>query len=281
MPANHFTEALPVLLLIAVGVIVRLTGLIDASSGYVLTRLAYYVTIPAAIFSAIARSQMTSEMLFLPVIGFTVPVLLSALGYLLTQKLAHQPEQRGVLIAGTVVLGVFGYPFFELFYGPQGLARVGLFDVGNAFFAGTLSLWLAQHFGQRSDHARLKSMLKSVLLSPIMWAAILGVVGSSLSWKLNGPLGQLVLRLAGANTPLAMIAVGIFLRPQLSYGRLAIKFLLLRFPIAALLGWALAMAFGMRGLDLIAACTASALPTGTTILVYATVLPLILQGFYP
>jgi len=65
------------------------------------------------------------------------------------------------------------------------------------------------------------------------------------------------------------------------------------------------MAFDMRGLDLIAACTASALPTGTTILVYATnegldaelaaslisitvllgavvinVLPLILQGFY-
>ena len=260
----------PILMLIALGVLVRLTGLINQQSGLVLTRLAYYVTIPAAIFTSIARSQLTTSMLFLPAIGFLLPTFLAGLAYLLTRRIADRPELRGVMLVAMVVLGVFGYPFFQLFFGEAGLARMAMYDVGNSLYAGTLALWLAQHFGTNAKaEGNGRLAWRKVMTSPVLWAAVLGVLASVLRVPVVGPVGSFLDRLAAANTPLAMIAVGVFVRPKAVYTGLMARFVLLRMVLGALLGWFIALALGMRGLDIVTSCAASALPCGTTALIYA------------
>lgn len=102
-----------------------------------------------------------------------------------------------------------------------------------------------------------------------MWAAVLGVIVSLLGWPVRGVAGDFLDRLTVANTPLAMIAVGAFLRPRLSDARLAILYLAIRMGLGGLLGWALSLALGMGGLDLVVAICASMLPMGTTTLIYA------------
>ena len=281
MSLQALLSVLPILMLIGVGVLVRLSGLIDERSGLVLTRLAYHVTIPAAIFTSIARAPLTIGMLLLPVVGFVLPSLLAGLIYLTTRRLADRPRQRGVMLVSTVVLGVFGYPFFELFFGAPGLARIAMFDVGNAIFAGTIALWLAQSFG---EHGREESELgdpvhqgrvprsapwRKVLTSPVLLASVLGVAASASGLSLGGPVGNLLDRLTAANTPLAMIAVGVFLRPRRIYTGLLGQFVGMRMLLGIALGWIIAYLAGMRQLDLVVACTASTLPTGTTALIYA------------
>jgi hypothetical protein len=263
-------DVTPILMFIALGVLVRVTGLINRQSGLVLTRLAYYVTIPAAIFTSIARSQLTASMLFLPAIGFVLPTLLAGLAYLFTWRIADRPELRGVMMVAMVVLGVFGYPFFQLFFGEKGLARMAMYDVGNSLYAGTLALWLAQSFGTRAG-ARGNGRLawRKVMASPVLWAAVLGVLASVLKVPVKGPVGNFLDRLAAANTPLAMIAVGVFVRPKATYVSLMAQFVLLRMVLGAILGWLFALALGMHGLDVVTACAASALPCGTTALIYA------------
>ena len=128
----------PILMLIALGVVVRVAGLAQGESRLVLTRLAYHLTIPATLFTSIARARLTSSMLLLPAIGFLLPTFSVGVLYLTTRRLADQPKLWGAVMVSTVVLGVFGYPFFRLFFGQEGLAHIAMYDVGNAFYAATL-----------------------------------------------------------------------------------------------------------------------------------------------
>ncbi|MBN1400711.1 MAG: AEC family transporter [Anaerolineae bacterium] len=262
-------DALPVLLLIALGVALRLARVIPREGAPILTRLAYYVTIPAAIYRSIARAPFEPRLLYLPLIGLALPALLSGIAYLATRRLAAQPGRRGVIVAGMTILGVFGYAFMEAFYGQEGLTRIALFDVGNALYAGTLSLWLAGRLSP--DYSAHKGFTgwKRVATSPVMWAALLGLAASILEFDARGVLGDFLDRLVRANTPLAMIAVGVFIRPRRGYGRLIAHYLLLRTVLGGLLGWLMALALGLGGLDLIAVCVGATLPAGTTTLIYA------------
>lgn len=54
-------DALPILLLIVVGVVVRAVGLVDRDDGLALLRLVYYVTIPSAVFVSISQSAFTAD----------------------------------------------------------------------------------------------------------------------------------------------------------------------------------------------------------------------------
>ncbi len=269
LTAAGLLDALPVLMLMALGAALRLTRIIPREGAPILTRLAYYVTIPAAIYSSIARTPFSIRMLYLPLIGLALPALLSGIAYLSTRPMAGEPARRGVIVAGMTILGVFGYPFLELFHGAPGLMRIALYDVGNAIYAGSLSLWLAARFNPHSsDHKGFGGWWR-VATSPVMWAAVLGLAASVSRFEAPGPIADLIERLVRANTPVTMIAVGAFIRPRKGYGRLIIHYLLLRTVLGGLLGWAMASALGLGGLDMIAICVGATLPAGTTTLIYA------------
>ena len=274
MDLTGLLDATPILMLIALGVVVRRIGLLDLRGGLVLTRLAYHVTIPAAIFVSIARADFELSLLWMPFLGLSIPIVLAMLMYLTTRRLAHRPRQRGPMLVGMVVLGVFAFPFMELFFGADGLARIALYDVGNAFFAGIVAISLARHFGERSrtggNGGRGSAIAwRRVLGSPILLAAVAGVVFTVARLPLEGPLASFFDRLALANTPLAMIAVGVFLIPQRAYGPLVAQFVLIRMVLGGLLGWALSLLLGLDGLSLIAGTVGSSLPAGTTVLVFS------------
>lgn len=270
MSVATLLDASPILLLIALGIILRAVGIVTNDSRLVLTRLAYYVTIPAAIFASVSRAGLTAEVLLLPLIGFFLPILLAGLVYVTTRRLAGRPELRGVMLISMVVLGVFAYPFFELFFGAEGLARVAVYDAGNGLFLGTVALWLAKAFSPNRRGNPQRISLFQALGSPILLAGVLGLVVSATKLSVPAPLAGFFDRLAAANTPVAMIAVGTFLRPRRSHGILVAQVVLIRMLLGGLLGWAIGRAVGLDGLNLLTATTASALPTGTTSLIYAS-----------
>ena len=263
-------DATPILMLIVLGVVIRLSGLMDERGGLVLTRLAYHVTIPASIFVGIARSSFSSRMLLLPAMGLGLPLLLTGIAFLTTKRLADRPGLRGVMMSGLVVNGVFGYAFAELFFGAEGLARLAMYDAGNTVYAGTACLWVAQHYGSHSQgNGSVRSSLKRVLSSPVLWAGVLGVAAAVLSVELPTLVGDFMDRLAMANTALVMIAVGIFVRPRAIHVGPMLQFLTTRLLVGGALAWGLGTLLGMRGLDMIAVLIGVTLPTGTTAFIYA------------
>ena len=256
-------------MLVVLGVVLRVTRVVAGDARTVLTRVAYYVTIPSAIFVSIARASITRSMFLLPVVGFLVPVVLSGVAYVLTRRIAHRAELRGVMVFGMVVLGVFGYPFLELYFGAEGLVRIAMYDVGNSVFAGTVALWLAQRLSPRSQMGVRGGGWKKIVGSPVMLAALFGVGASLLGIPIRGPIAGLLDRLVAANTPVAMLAVGVYVRPRATHSRFLAQHVVTRVLLGGVLGWALALALQLEPLDLIAASVGSVLPVGTTTLVYA------------
>ena len=66
-----------------------------------------------------------------------------------------------------------------------------------------------------------------------------------------------------------MIAVGTFLDPDLSHARLLVRYVGLRMALGGIVAWAVALALGLDGVEIIAATVGAAMPAGTTALVYA------------
>ena len=237
-------DALPILLLIGVGVLVRVSGLVNQKEGLVLTRVVYYVTIPAAIIVSIAGAQLTLAKVWLPVISLVVPCMLAGIMYLTTRRLLHQPELRGVLLVGMVVLAIFAYPFFELFYGPEGLANMAIYDVGNAIYAGPVALTLAQRFGsrrtaplQRSAAWKRRPPRRCSGQRCLGWQRRCCRSRSGAWWAT--PCGGQY-----ANSPLAMVSVGLFLRPRRGHLGLVAQFVGLRMVLGGLLGWLMGTVVG-------------------------------------
>jgi predicted permease len=61
-----------------------------------------------------------------------------------------------------------------------------------------------------------------------------------------------------------------FLRPNRAQSGLVLQFIGIRMLWGGILGWAMALLFGLDGLDLIAATVGSSLPAGTTALVLSS-----------
>lgn len=266
---KSLADVAPLLMLIGIGVVLRITRIVDDDSRMVLTRVGYYVTIPVAILTSIAKAQLTPSMLFLPLIGLALPVTLSGVIYLCTPGLAQQRATRGTMLIAMVGLVVFGYPFAQIFYGDAGLARMAMYDVGNVLYISTAAWWLAQSYGKRGRQGTLISLL-AILKSPFIWAAFIGVAVAIFKLPLTGPIGNLLDRLAAANTPVVMIAVGTFLRPKLAQGRLVGLVVLVRMILGGVLGWLAALLLGLRGLDIVIVTLAATLPVGTTPLIYSS-----------
>lgn len=281
MSLEPLLDAIPLVMMIGIGVLLRVTGLVDEDSRLVLTRIGYYVTIPTAIATSIARAELTREMALLPLVGFVLPVVLVGVVYLATRHLAAQPEVRGVMLISMVGLVVFGYPFAQVFYGDGALAQVAMYDVGNVVFISTVALWLAQRYGKNglsgpsgvapggSLPAQAGKALLAMFKSPFIWAALLGLVLAVFRVPLTGPLGGLLDRLAAANTPVVMMSVGTFLRPRAAQRGLLTRVVLIRMVLGGVLAWLIGLALGLRGLEMVIVTMAASLPVGTTPLVYA------------
>ena len=144
---------------------------------------------------------------------------------------------------------------------------MAMFDVGNALFAGTVALLLAAHFGQIGDR-RQSIGWRKMLTSPLLVAAVAGIGMSLSDVTLRGPLWEALELLRAANTPLAMIAVGSFLEPQAAHLGLIARYVGVRMVLGAWRGSPGAL-LGLDGLGVVTACVGSAMPAGTTALVYA------------
>jgi len=265
---SSLMDVAPIVMMIGIGVLLRATGLLDKQGRLVLTRIAYYVTIPTAIAVSIARAEITPQLLLLPALGFVVPVVLVALVYLTTGRLADEPELRGVMMVCMVGLVVFGYPFAQLFFGIEGMARLALYDVGNVLFIATVALWLAKRYGGSDEALGIRS-LGNVFRSPFIYSAAVGIAASLLDIPLTGPIGSLLEQLAQANTPIAMMAVGSFLSIEAARpGRVA-QVAAIRMALGGLVAFGLGWLMRLEPLNLLLATMAASLPVGTTPLIYA------------
>jgi predicted permease len=204
--------------LVCLAMLLRRLGVVKAEQGKLFASLVMDVTLPALIFTSLARQPLQWREGLLALVMFSAEVLCLALAWLLGRALRLSRPQMGafMLTAGFGSSALLGYALIsQVFPGdPAALGEAVVISevgVGPAMF--TIGVMIAIYFGsaQVSARERLLTGLR-YFRSPIFCAIVAGLICANLPLPWQQPLLAEAMRglsiLAQANTFLVALTVG-------------------------------------------------------------------------
>ena len=166
-------------------------------------------------------------------------------------------------------VGTLLYPVIQTVYGAEGVSRVAAFDIGNSLMASGYGYYIATCYGTKNP-CGIGNSLKKVFSVPILWATLIGLAVNLIGISLPAFMVKMLTPVSAANTPLAMIALGIFVNLRFPKWKLVSLAVFLRMGVGLLLGLAIAFLANLQGLDRTVVIMGSAMPIGMVPLVYAS-----------
>jgi predicted permease len=259
---------------IVVGYIAGRLGVGGPSAGFVLNRVAFFVTNPALLFTVLAKADL-HEVFSASVVIAAVSAIVTAGVFVLASRLFFRrsaPETTiGALGAGYVNANNIGIP-------------VALYVLGNASFVAPVLLLQLIVFAPTAlvvlditSHGRasIRDILLQPVRNPMILASLAGLALDLTGWKVPDAVFQPFDLLGGAAVPLVLLAFGMSLR-----GAKPLRAAHERMPIVAaslgkvvfmpLVAWIVALLLGLHGHELFAAVALGALPTAQNVFNFAS-----------
>jgi predicted permease len=269
---------LPVFGLIGIGYAIAWTKLLGHSSGDALSEFVFVVAIPLLIFRIVATADLAGISAWRLWLAFFASFALSwAAGTILTRRLFGRDARAGLvagLAAGYGNTTLIGLPLALAAFGHDGSVPMALIiAVQLPIMMTAVALLMVR--AERQDgigggHAGAMAVAGSIAKNLIANPIVIGLAGGAI-WRLSGLAlsglpGELVDRLAGVATTLALLAMGMSLRRYGIRGNigpgLVLTFLkLIAMPALVLL---LAQFVGLPSIPTKVAVIAAACPTGVT-----------------
>ncbi len=262
-------KILPLLILIAIGYLLRVRKVLDFEKSRLLLNIVFYVTLPATLFSSMVKVNLSKEMIMLPISGALVLISFFIIGKIVFNQM-NIPENKkkimllGIMMANTAYLGL---PLMGALYGEEGIVKTGIFDIGAAVIAYTLGYWIVS---SSKGEGILKNASK-VLFVPGIWAVIIGLIVSSNSIQLGTPIMNTIAYLGAGTTPLVMIATGGLLQFKIKEKKLAGIIAAMKIVFGLIIGFSIVSLFGFTGAtrDIVLIC--SILPCAMLTIIYASI----------
>jgi len=201
---------LPVFALIGVGVLLDRAFKLDLTT---LSRLNFYVFVPALVLVRLLDSRLDGDLIGLVVLfNLAHMALLLALCWLIFGW-GELRRDRPLLTAAALFnnSGNYGIPFAQLAFGDLGVQVMALVLVFQNVTSFTLGLWLLG-----DEHARWRERLLSVLKAPVLYAVGAALLLNALHLELPAPIYFPLGQLANGLVPIALLTLGV----QLSRVRL-------------------------------------------------------------
>jgi len=263
-----FIKIIPLILAFGMGLFVRYVRLMNRDDAPVLLRFVLNVSLPAMALNSILRAHLTLDMMYLPLSGIAIVIVMYFVGTLFGRQLKLSRGMMGSFLVGTMIMNTaFSLPFFAAAYGDEGFARGTLFDVGNILMIFTFTYYQAVKYGSHSG--KNNGWWKRFLRLPPLWAMVIGF-GMRLVRLEMPDIGINFLQLIGQPTiPLIMIALGLYFHPRLRNLGMAFTAIGIRMVLGLVCGYALATLFGLQGITRAVVIVSSATPIGFNTLIFA------------
>ncbi len=164
---------LPVLLMLALGVAARRTGLLSAEQTAGLKKLVLNITLPAVLFSSFARAEYSLGTLLWPALMFLFCLAAMALGRAGAGPLKIHTRLAPFLTSGYEA-GMLGYALFALLAGEAHVASFAIIDLGQVLFVFTV--YRASLDRMQGGPRPAGEIVRSLLFSPMILAILAGVL---------------------------------------------------------------------------------------------------------
>jgi predicted permease len=269
--SDFFGQTYQIVALAALGALLRHLGTLSRDDGETLANVVVSTTLPAAIFTSVARTDISLASVGLLVLSaMAIPLVQFLVGRMIIGKLSLDRAAQGVFLASTTVsnVGFFLFPLFAVQYEAESLGRLAVYDIGNSLLGNSFTYYLAVSYGSQAGRS-VQENLKKVLTLPTLWAGILGLAVSLTGWELPAVLANVLEPLAQANVPLAMLTVGLFINLRARHLGVIALALFVKMGLGWALGQGAATLLGLEGLDRLVVTTAPAMPVGLIVLAYA------------
>ena len=199
----------PLFLMMAVGYVIRLTGLMNDISARQVNRCIFKVLLPLMLFINIYDAgdgaTLRSDLLFFAVAGVLIEFLVSLVLVLLTEQ---DNSRRGVMLQGMFRSNfvLFGIPIAMSLFGDSAAGTASLLiAIVIPMFNALAVLALEMFNGQRPN---LWGVLFGIATNPLIIASLLGIAFNHFGWYLPGLLHDTMSTLGGIATPLAFVVLG-------------------------------------------------------------------------
>lgn len=260
-----FSALVPVFLLIVLGAGLRRKLLPDTAFWTGLERLVYYVLFPALLIDTLSRAKLSS----VPIAGvggalLIAVLVMSALCLALRPLLARVwnvdgPAFTSIFQGATrwqtfVALSIAGNLYGDVGITLASVAMVAMIPILNIFAVSVLA-----HY---ASPQRLKwpALLKTIALSPLIWACVVGLVLNVLAVPIPRPLHDFMDALGRCSLAIGLLVVGAGLHIDSLHrpAPAAVTAVVLKLAVMPVIAIALGMAFGLTGSSLaVVACCAS------------------------
>ena len=164
---------LPVLLMLAIGMLCRRRRLISREGVNALKNVVVNITLPAVLLNAFASTRYTLMDVAIPLLMFAACLAAWALGRLTMRVLGMKSRFVPFLTTGFEA-GMLGYALFEMLYGAGRTAEFARFDLGQVLFVFTVYKLLLGREGR--EKADLGKLAREMVFSPIIIAIVVGVL---------------------------------------------------------------------------------------------------------
>lgn len=210
---------------IALGYLIRKTGLVTRDAGATLAKIVINVTLPAVILETVPAIDFRLELLFLPLLALLHAAVAFAITVFFFQR--RPPAQRGLMMICAMGFnnGLFAFPIALGIWGPEAIRLLAVFDVGNGLVVLGTNYVVASWFGAqaaaaRLDHASgaaplqlgatLRHVARTIGTSIPMITFAVAVVLNLTGLQLPTVAMRAVSSVAAANGALALLVLGIF-----------------------------------------------------------------------
>jgi len=228
-------KALPVILLIILGIILRSTQLIKKSTVDDLKKIVVNIALPSTLLLTFAGTQFQSKYLWIFICVFAVCICMLFAGMGIKKIINPGNKYYPALFAGFEA-GMMGYALFTSFFGAENTYKFAIIDVGQVVFVFFVLVAFLQRQG--GGKASAGKLLKGFVLSPIILSILFGIlIGSTglfaavSSYPVTGAVTDTLKLLGSLTQPLICIVIGYELRIQAKNIRIPLVTVLLRMGI--------------------------------------------------
>jgi len=261
-------KILPVLLIFALGIILRRINLFTEENADSFQKLVFYVALPASILVSITKIKLSLNVIYLPITAAVIIIISFFAASMVGRFFNLSRPAFGVFLVGSMIMNTgFTFPFFIAVYGQEGFARASLFDFGNGLLVLTFVYYIAVKYGSNEGP---KVLLKKLMTSSPLWALFAALIMNLTHIELPVVLNDLFKILGDMLTPLFMLSLGIYFNLRILNLKAVIAGIALRMFLGLLLGFIFVNLFKINGLDRQIVLISSSAPVGFNTLTFAT-----------
>lgn len=121
-------------IMILLGVFLRQKGFLKKSDRELLSKIVLYIALPAMIFINLYDAQISHNMLFLPVLGFTLTCILIVIAYAYCRVRNYSKKTTWTIIIAASIMntGFIGFPVSLGVFGNEGFINAVFYDLATS-----------------------------------------------------------------------------------------------------------------------------------------------------